>query len=183
MAFLAPTSDSKVRSMKSSRACTSTWSQTSSGARFSSMRRRLKVNSVFEAEGKPTSISLKPHFTRVWKSSSFWPTFIGMARAWLPSRRSTLHQTGAWVRTRLGHWRSGKWTGGNGRYLVDGFFEHGSFDLFVSAVRQSGKQKPHRRVRQWGSVNSREQLEPDRRAASSSAFDSSRFRFIFTGPK
>ena len=63
MTLFAPASDSKVRSIKSSRACTSTWSQTSSGARCSSMSRRLKVNSVFEAEGKPTSISLKPHFT------------------------------------------------------------------------------------------------------------------------
>ncbi len=120
MAFFAPTSDSKVRSIKSSRACTSTWSHTSSGARCSSISRRLKVNSVFEADGKPTSISLKPHFTSVWNSSSFWPTFIGMASAWLPSRRSTLHQIGARVRVRFGHWRSGKWTGGNGRYLADG---------------------------------------------------------------
>ena len=84
------------------------------------MSRRLKVNSVFEAEGKPTSISLNPHFTSVWNSSSFCETFIGTASAWLPSRRSTLHQMGAWVRVRFGHCRSGKWTGGNGRYLLDG---------------------------------------------------------------
>src|SRR5262245_57851592 len=84
------------------------------------MSRRLKLNSVLEADGKPTSISLKPHVTSVWKSSSFWLTFIGTARAWLPSRRSTLHQIGACVRTRFGHWRSGNATGGNGRYLLDG---------------------------------------------------------------
>jgi len=24
--------------------------------------------------------------------------------------------------TRFGHWRSGRFTGGNGRYLVEGFF-------------------------------------------------------------
>jgi len=53
-----------VRSIKSSRAWTSTCSQTSSGARCSSIKRRLKVNSVSEAEGKPTSISLKPVFTK-----------------------------------------------------------------------------------------------------------------------
>ena len=35
------------------------------------MSRRLKANSVFDADGKPTSISLKPIFTSVWKSSSF----------------------------------------------------------------------------------------------------------------
>src|SRR5207248_976893 len=63
MAFFAPTSDSKVRSIKSSLACTSAWSQTSPGAQFSSMSRRLKENSVFDAEGNPTSISLKPHLT------------------------------------------------------------------------------------------------------------------------
>ena len=51
----------------------------------------------------------------------------GTASAWLPSRKSTLHQMGARVRTRFGHWRSGKWTGGNGRYFADGFFEHGRF--------------------------------------------------------
>src|SRR5580765_4552252 len=45
---------------------------------------------------------------------------MGMARAWLPSRRSTLHQMGARVRTRLGHCRSGNRTGGNGRYFSDG---------------------------------------------------------------
>ena len=28
---------------------------------------------------------------------------IGTARAWLPSRRSTLHHRGAWVRWRAGH--------------------------------------------------------------------------------
>jgi hypothetical protein len=95
MTFFAPMRDSKVRSIKSSRACTSTWSHTSSGARFSSMSRRLKVNSVFEADGKPTSISLKPIFTSVWNNSSFCDTFIGTASAWLPSRKSTLHQRGA----------------------------------------------------------------------------------------
>src|SRR5579862_1529751 len=119
MAFFAPASDSTVRSIKSSRACTSTWSHTSSGARFSSMSRRLNANSVFEADGKPISISLNPIFTSVWKSSSFWLTFMGTASAWLPSRKSTLHQRGARVRTRLGHCRSGKATGGNGRYFFD----------------------------------------------------------------
>src|SRR5215831_11975494 len=121
IAFLAPTSDWKVRSIRSSRACTRTWSQTSFGARFSSISLRLNVNSVFDAEGKPTSISLKPHLTRFWNNSSFWLTFIGTASAWLPSRKSTLHQMGARFRTRLGQRRPGRRTGGNARYLEDGF--------------------------------------------------------------
>src|ERR1700744_79818 len=91
---------------------------TSSGMRPSSMRLRLNWNSVFEAEGKPTSISLNPHRTKASKSSSFCETFIGTASAWLPSRRSTLHQIGAAVSVRLGHWRSGIAMGGKGRYLL-----------------------------------------------------------------
>ena len=79
--FLAPMRLSTVFSIKSSRACTRHWIVTSSGMRFSSMRRRLKLNSVFEAEGKPTSISLKPHFTNASNMSSFWLTFIGTASA------------------------------------------------------------------------------------------------------
>jgi hypothetical protein len=36
---------------------------------------------------------------------------IGSGSAWFPSRRSTLHQMGAFSITRLGHLRSGKLTG------------------------------------------------------------------------
>src|SRR5215211_326209 len=84
------------------------------------MRRRQKSNSICEALGKPTSISLKPIRTSISKYSSFSSTLIGWARAWLPSRRSTLHQVGADVRVRSGHWRFGNLTGGNGRYFKDG---------------------------------------------------------------
>src|SRR6187402_2970274 len=93
---------------------------TSSGMRPSSIRRRLNWNSVFDAAGKPTSISLNPHETSASNSSSFCETFIGTASAWLPSRRSTLHQVGAVVSVRLGHCRSGKETGGKGWYLLPG---------------------------------------------------------------
>ena len=106
IAFFAPTNDSTVRSIKSSRACTSTCNHTSSGAWFFSMSKRLKLNSVFDADGKPTSISLKPILTSVWNNSNFCDTFIGTASAWLPSRKSTLHQRGACVSVREGHWRS-----------------------------------------------------------------------------
>ena len=122
MTFFAPIKDWTVFSIRSSRAWTRHWMVTSSGMWPFSINRRLKANSVFDAEGKPTSISLKPHFTSVWKSSSFWLTFMGTASAWLPSRRSTLHQMGAAVSTRLGHWRFSRSTGGDGRYFEDGFF-------------------------------------------------------------
>src|SRR5882724_13425594 len=45
---------------------------------------------------------------------------IGSISAWLPSRRSTLHQIGALVMVRPGHFRSGKLMGWNGRYLTVG---------------------------------------------------------------
>ena len=70
MARGAPTSDSKVRSMSSSRHWTSTWMVTSSGIRPSSMIWRWKSKSVWEAEGNPTSISLNPMSTRVWNSAA-----------------------------------------------------------------------------------------------------------------
>jgi hypothetical protein len=58
MARFAPMSDSKVRLISASRAWVSTWIVTSSGIRSSSMRLRTKSKSVWDAEGKPTSISL-----------------------------------------------------------------------------------------------------------------------------
>ena len=60
-----PGKDSKVRSMSSSRHWTSTWIVTSSGIRSSSMIWRRKSKSVWEADGNPTSISLKPTSTSV----------------------------------------------------------------------------------------------------------------------
>src|SRR5690606_24123439 len=48
---------------------------------------------------------------------SFCATFIGSISAWLPSRRSTLHQMGACVMTLSGQVRSGTWIGVKGRYL------------------------------------------------------------------
>src|ERR1044071_61122 len=164
IARFAPTRDSNVRSRKSSRACTSTCNHTSSGARSSSISVRLKSNSVFDADGNPTSISLKPHLTSVWKSSSFWLTFIGTANAWLPSRRSTLHQIGAFVSVRLGHCRSGKCTGGNGRYFIDAFFIK-ALSLCYSLVNCGLENKNPTASQQWGSLNPDKQLEPDHRAA------------------
>ena len=41
---------------------------------------------------------------------------IGSMRAWLPSRRSTAHQRGAWVMTVFGQVRSGRAIGVNGSY-------------------------------------------------------------------
>src|SRR5277367_6410712 len=110
------------------------------------MSKRLKANSVFDADGKPTSISLKPVFTSVWNNSSFCDTFIGTASAWLPSRKSTLHQRGACVRTRPGHWRSGNATGGNGRYFFDGFFCMVVWLSYYCRPAMKLKQKTHRRL-------------------------------------
>ena len=48
---------------------------------------------------------------------------MGSMRAWLPSRRSTAHQRGAWVMTVLGHVRSGRSMGANGVYRPKGIAE------------------------------------------------------------
>ena len=136
-----------MRSMRSSRACTSTWIVTSSGMRPSSMRRRMKANSVLDAAGKPTSISWKPQPTSASNNSSFCDTFMGTANAWFPSRRSTLHHVGACVSTRPGHWRSGSCTTRNGRYLLDaGFFMFSNGPPSRRRSRRgSSQQKTHRR--------------------------------------
>src|SRR5215471_7689238 len=49
-------------------------------------------------------------------------TSIGFTSAWLPSRRSTLHQIGACAITRPGHCRSVSSTWGDGRYFETGIF-------------------------------------------------------------
>ena len=120
MAFFTPCRDSIVRRISDSRACVSTWMLTSSGIRFSSISRRTKLNSVCEADGKPTSISLKPMFTSSWNISSLRSTLMGSISAWLPSRRSVLSQIGALVSTASGQVRSFRPTGANGRYLEAG---------------------------------------------------------------
>ena len=45
---------------------------------------------------------------------------IGSISAWLPSRRSTLHQVGALVMVLPGQDRSGRLIGSNGRYFSNG---------------------------------------------------------------
>ncbi len=47
---------------------------------------------------------------------------MGSNNAWLPSRRSVLHHTGTLFRVRVGHCRSGRSMGGNGRYFFEGSF-------------------------------------------------------------
>ncbi|CAM5780656.1 hypothetical protein CPER28S_00642 [Cellulomonas persica] len=120
IACLAPAIASYVRSIRCSRDCVSTWITTSSGIRPSSMSIRTKSKSVCDAAGKPTSISLKPMSTSSSNISSLRAGFIGSIRAWLPSRRSTAHQRGAFVMRASGHRRSGRSTlmiSWNGRYL------------------------------------------------------------------
>src|SRR5690242_19350561 len=78
---------------------------------------RTKLKSVSDAAGKPTSISLKPSFSSMSNRRRFFSAPIGSIRAWLPSRRSTLHQAGAWSRVRDGQVRSGRLIAGKARYL------------------------------------------------------------------
>ena len=54
---------------------------------------------------------------------------IGSIKAWLPSRKSTLHQIGAAVSTASGQVRSVNLTGAKALYLLDGVF-----NMFISTV-------------------------------------------------
>src|SRR5690606_33720362 len=121
----APRRDSKVRSSSSWRDWLRTWIFTPSGMRSPSIRLRTKLNSVLEADGKPTSISLKPAFTSMSKKRCFFAPSIGSISAWFPSRRSVESQRGGLVILREGHCRSGRSMVGKGRYLVSGLLSMG----------------------------------------------------------
>ena len=120
MARFAPRRDSKVRRISGSRAWVSTCTVTSSGISFSSISLRTKSKSVWDAAGKPISISLKPDFSSSMNMRNLRSASIGSINAWLPSRRSTLHQTGGRVMTWFGQVRSANATGAKGRYFCDG---------------------------------------------------------------
>ncbi len=83
---------------------------------------RQKSKSGWLAAGKPTSISLKPIATSSWNIFSLRAGSIGSMRAWLPSRRSTEHQRGAWSVTTLGHVRSSRTIGTKAWYFSKGIF-------------------------------------------------------------
>ena len=95
IARLAPPIASYVRSISSGRACVSTAIVTSSGIRSCSTSERTKSKSVFEADGKPTSISLTPSASSRSKKRRLRAASIGLTSAWFPSRRSVEHQIGA----------------------------------------------------------------------------------------
>ena len=69
---------------------------------------RTKSKSGWLALGKPTSISLKPICTRVSNIRRLRAGSIGSMRAWLPSRRSTEHHSGAFSMRLSGQVRSGE---------------------------------------------------------------------------
>ncbi len=83
---------------------------------------RMKSKSGWLAEGNPTSTSLKPIWTTVSNIRSFRAGSIGSMSAWLPSRRSTEHQSGARSIRFVGHVRSssGAARGEKGRYFSNG---------------------------------------------------------------
>jgi len=124
MARGAPRSPSYVRSMSSGRHWVRTWMVTSSGIRSPSISSRRKSKSGWLALGKPTSISLKPMATTASNRRRLRAGSIGSMRAWLPSRRSTEHHSGALVIWRFGHSRSDKCSGSgkNGLYFSNGIF-------------------------------------------------------------
>ena len=77
----APLTASNVLRMMCSLAWVRTWIVTSSGIIFLSINERRKSYSVSEAAGKPTSISLKPILTSIWKNSIFSSRLMGSIKA------------------------------------------------------------------------------------------------------
>jgi len=82
------------------------------------------------------------------------------------------------VSARLGHWRSGKWTGGNGRYLVEGFLSMAAL-LLLAPPGSQVKKNPTAGLA-VGFINSIYNQNPTAARHSSSALDSSRFKLQFT---
>ena len=93
---------------------------TSSGMAPCSMISRTNRKSVSDADGKPTSISVKPISTSLVNIFHLRSGSIGSMSAWLPSRRSTEHHSGASVMTFDGHVRSGRSIGAKARYFPVG---------------------------------------------------------------
>ena len=81
MTFFAPFTASNVRSISSGRHWVKTWMATPSGIAPDSMIERTKSKSVCEAEGKATSISLKPMSTRSLNMRFLRSTPIGSISA------------------------------------------------------------------------------------------------------
>src|SRR5699024_377085 len=122
MAFFAPAKDSTVRSLSSGPDWVRPMIVTSSGIWSFSISKRTKSKAVCDAEGKPTSISLKPVRMKRSKKRSFCSGFMGSMSAWLPSRKSVLIQMGALVMVLEGQVRSLKPSlkGGKGIYFLEG---------------------------------------------------------------
>ena len=95
------------------------------GSGLPSISLRTKSNSTCEAEGKPTSISLKPIATSVSNMRSLRAMSIGSISAWLPSRRSTLHQIGRLGQHGVGPGAVVQADGGEGAVLAGGLLQHG----------------------------------------------------------
>jgi len=142
MARRAPTRDSKLRSIRGARAWVSTWMVTSAGTRSSSISWRTKSKSVCDAAGKPTSISLNPMRTRSSNMRSLRAGPMGSISAWLPSRRSTLHQTGGSVMVRPGQARSGRSIGWNAVYMFVGSTDMALSSRLDAAVKGAARVKP-----------------------------------------
>ena len=109
------------------------------------MSARTNSNSVSEAAGNPTSISLKPARTSVSKNSTFSSRPMGTISAWLPSRRSTEHQMGArsmWSRRAQ---RMGGFSGA--KYWIPYLLAFCMLFSFPAQSREAGEKKSPRLLR------------------------------------
>jgi hypothetical protein len=103
MARGQPCSDSNVRAISSSFDWTRTCTQTSSGMRPLLDQAAREIELDLRGGGEADLDLLEADLHQQVENSSFSSTLIGTASAWLPSRRSTLHQIGARSIVRSGH--------------------------------------------------------------------------------
>jgi hypothetical protein len=91
----APRSASKVRAISSSRACVSTWMVTSSGIRLLLDQLAHEVEVGLRGRREADLDLLEADLHQLLEHARLRAASIGSISAWLPSRRSTLHQCGA----------------------------------------------------------------------------------------
>mgnify|MGYP003693538251 CR=1 FL=1 len=84
---------------------------------------------------------MKPVFTSASNMRRLRSAFIGSISAWLPSRRSELHQTGTWVMTLDGQVRSAKLDRRKGAVLLGRVVQHRML-LMSSGANEALKPAP-----------------------------------------
>ena len=143
IARFAPMSDSTVRSIKSSRACTSTWSRDVIGNAVFLDQPAVELEFGIRGRGKADLDFLEPAFHQRVEQLEFLRDVHRHGQRLVAIAQIDAAPARRCVSVRLGHWRSGRSTGGKGRYFLDGFL---SICFSCRALRPgsaNGRKKTH----------------------------------------